>query len=126
MTRYPLGSTWVTCAVRVVLRVVERVVAPWPFRADCVFRFAKLAKAPAALVGPPAAVMELLNVDWRCVLVVPCATAEACSETTIVRISLTWLARKSPPRFIKREVGAHKEPVGVCTLAVLAIAWLTY
>src|SRR5690348_12724586 len=94
----------------VVVIWVDREVVPWPFNCDCVFSPARFASAPVALVGPATAEILLFKVDWRCVLVVPCATAEAVSETTTVTRSSTWLARTSLPRSIRCEEGAHNEP----------------
>src|SRR5258708_5688527 len=109
-------------ALRVVLSWVDRLVVPWPSNWDCVEVLARLFRAPAALLGPPGALIELFRLDWRCVLVAPCTTAEAFSATTIVMRSSSWAARMSLPSAVSREPGDHREPGVAWTLGDLP--WL--
>ena len=109
-TRPPLGSTWVTRAVRVVVRVVVRLVVPWPLSCVSPETLARLASGPVALVTPASAVIEFLVLEVRCVLVVPVVTAEACSATTMVSMSSTWLARTSRAASARRDPASQMEP----------------
>src|ERR1017187_8446098 len=106
----PLGSTWVTRAVSVVDRVVVRLVVPWPLIWVLPAMFARLASAPVALVMPARAAMLFWVLEARCVLVLPVLTAEACSATTTVSTSSTWLARTSRAASARREPASQMEP----------------
>src|ERR1017187_7851830 len=108
----PLGSTWVTRAVSVVDRVVVRLVVPWPLIWVLPAMFARLASAPVALVMPARAAMLFWVLEARCVLVLPVLTAEACSATTTVSTSSTWLARTSRAASARREPASQMEPGG--------------
>ena len=99
-----------TRAVRVVVRVVSRLVVPWPSSDDWPEAPARLAQGPAALVTPASAVTELLAFELRAVLVAPVAVAVDCSLTRIVTMSSTWLARRSRAPSASRDEGDHIEP----------------
>src|SRR6185437_17181921 len=110
MTRYPFGSTSITRAERTVVRVVCLEVVPAPLREVLEFAVRRLARLPAAFSGPAAEVMEALALDVRPVLVVPVATAEACSLTMIVTTSSTLRARTSAAISAKGVGPAQREP----------------
>ena len=61
ITRLPLGSTCVTTAEIVAVKVVSRVVVPCPSRAWLVPALARFASGPVARVIPPAAVILALQ-----------------------------------------------------------------
>ncbi len=109
-TRAPLGSTCTTRAVSVVVRVVVRLVVPWPLSWVLPETLARLATRPAVPVKPASAAIEFCVLLARCVLVAPVATADACSLTTMVSRSSTWLARTSRARSARRELGIQMEP----------------
>ena len=60
--------------------------------------------------------MEFLVLEVRAVLVAPVATAEACSATTMVSTSSTWLARTSRAASARREPAIQMAP-GVAAAA---------
>src|ERR1051326_301599 len=117
----PFGRTCVTCALKVAVMVVCRVVAPCPFSWDCVLTPARFAHGPVAFVKPPAAVIELESVDCRDVLTLPLARALAFSETATVTMSPTRLARRSIASAVNRESGDHRDPGDVGALAPFTV-----
>src|SRR5690349_11037209 len=123
----PFGSTAATRAVRVVLKTRSRLVVPSP--ASCVLPEvpARLAHGPVARVNPARALTELAVLEAREVFVVPDATAEAFSTTRIVRMSSTWLARRSRVPSASREPGDQIDPGEAAGAAAeRAVASVTY
>src|SRR5579864_6553023 len=98
ITRYPLDSTCVTRAVRVVVRVMSRLVVADPSSAFFPDRFARLAQGPPARTLPPKAPIDAVALEARADLVAPLDTAEALSATRMVTESSTRLARSSRVR----------------------------
>src|SRR5688572_11239181 len=107
-TRYPLGRTLVTRAVRVAVRMLSRLVAPCPSSEVELETLARSARR--AFAGPNAEVMPALTPDCRELLVLPLAAAEARSETRIVIRSSIWLARKSRATSPSGAEGLHSDP----------------
>ena len=54
--------------------------------------------------------MEFVVLETREVLVAPVTTAEACSATTMVMMSSTWLARTSRAASARRELDIQMAP----------------
>ena len=75
---------------------------------------------------PARALIEFLVLEARDVLVAPVATAEACSATTMVSTSSTWLARTSRAASARREPDTQMAPgVAGAASAERAVACFT-